>query len=99
MRIQQDHGDQRSLLRSGSSGSDSDLEAQQRGRPKEARDLDRRRSIRKPPLLRRSSISNVSHRVTEKVQPEWALLLIGCLLGLTTGLFVVTFNKGVSEFA
>ncbi|MCO5609963.1 hypothetical protein L7F22_064198 [Adiantum nelumboides] len=94
MRIQQDHGDQTSLLRSGSSGSDSDLEAQQRMRQKEAKDLDRRRSIRKPPLLRRSSISNVSHRVTEKVQPEWALLLIGCLLGLTTGLLVVTFNKG-----
>lgn len=93
MRIQQDHGDQRSLLRSGSSGSDSDLEAQ-RARLKDPRDLDRRRSIRKSPLLRRSSISHVRERVTEKVQPEWALLLIGCLLGLTTGVFVVMFNKG-----
>ncbi|XP_027330257.1 chloride channel protein CLC-f isoform X2 [Abrus precatorius] len=27
--------------------------------------------------------------------PEWALLLIGCLIGLTTGLFVALFNKGV----
>lgn len=93
MRIQQDHGDQRSLLRSGSSGSDSDLEGQ-RARSKDARDLDRRRSFRKPPLLRRSSISHVRERVTEKVQPEWALLLIGCLLGLTTGILVVMFNKG-----
>lgn len=27
--------------------------------------------------------------------PEWALLLIGCLLGLTTGLCVAAFNRGV----
>ncbi|KAH7439203.1 hypothetical protein KP509_04G050000 [Ceratopteris richardii] len=94
MRIQQDHGDHRPLLRSGSSGSDSDLEAQQRRLPKETRDLDRRRSFRKISLPRRSSITNVSNRVTEKVQPEWALILIGCLLGITTGLCVVAFNRG-----
>lgn len=28
--------------------------------------------------------------------PEWALLLIGCLLGLATGLCVAAFNRGVS---
>lgn len=28
--------------------------------------------------------------------PEWALLLIGCLLGLATGICVATFNRGVS---
>ncbi|KAG6382731.1 hypothetical protein SASPL_157562 [Salvia splendens] len=27
--------------------------------------------------------------------PEWALLLIGCLLGVATGLFVAIFNRGV----
>ncbi|XP_072971590.1 chloride channel protein CLC-f-like [Typha angustifolia] len=27
--------------------------------------------------------------------PEWALLLIGCLLGLATGICVATFNRGV----
>ena len=29
--------------------------------------------------------------------PEWALLLIGCLLGVATGLFVAIFNRGVSS--
>ncbi|KAF3453230.1 hypothetical protein FNV43_RR03670 [Rhamnella rubrinervis] len=28
--------------------------------------------------------------------PEWALLVIGCLLGLATGLFVAAFNNGQS---
>lgn len=28
--------------------------------------------------------------------PEWALLLVGCLLGLATGLCVAAFNRGVS---
>ncbi|KAI4320870.1 hypothetical protein MLD38_034309 [Melastoma candidum] len=31
----------------------------------------------------------------ESAPPEWALLLIGCLLGLATGLFVAAFNNGV----
>ncbi|KAK7322405.1 hypothetical protein VNO77_25784 [Canavalia gladiata] len=31
----------------------------------------------------------------ESAPPEWALLLIGCLIGLTTGLLVAVFNKGV----
>lgn len=30
--------------------------------------------------------------------PEWALLLLGCLLGLATGLCVAGFNRGVSVF-
>ncbi|KAL1357892.1 hypothetical protein HN51_009735 [Arachis hypogaea] len=33
--------------------------------------------------------------LTDSAPPEWALLLIGCLLGLATGLFVAAFNKGV----
>lgn len=31
----------------------------------------------------------------DSAPPEWALLLIGCLLGLATGLFVAAFNNGV----
>ncbi|QCD95323.1 chloride channel protein [Vigna unguiculata] len=31
----------------------------------------------------------------DSAPPEWALLLIGGLIGLTTGLFVAFFNKGV----
>lgn len=93
MRNQPDVSDHRSLLRSGSSDSDSDVEAQRR-RIKEPRELERRKSVRKLSSLRRSSMSQVREKVTEKVPPEWALLLIGCLLGLTTGLLVVLFNKG-----
>ncbi|XP_019440919.1 PREDICTED: chloride channel protein CLC-f-like [Lupinus angustifolius] len=31
----------------------------------------------------------------DSAPPEWVLLLLGCLLGLATGLFVAAFNKGV----
>ncbi|KAK4751553.1 hypothetical protein SAY87_005035 [Trapa incisa] len=31
----------------------------------------------------------------DSAPPEWALLLIGCLLGLASGLFVAAFNNGV----
>lgn len=31
----------------------------------------------------------------DSAPPEWALLLIGCLLGLATGLCVAAFNRGV----
>ncbi|KAL3637577.1 hypothetical protein CASFOL_018745 [Castilleja foliolosa] len=31
----------------------------------------------------------------ESAPPEWALLLIGCLLGVATGLCVAAFNRGV----
>ncbi|KAK6935480.1 CBS domain [Dillenia turbinata] len=31
----------------------------------------------------------------ESAPPEWALLLVGCLLGLATGLCVAAFNRGV----
>ncbi|CAM6082196.1 unnamed protein product [Calypogeia fissa] len=47
---------------------------------------------RQSSLQRRNSIAA---QVGEKVPPEWALLLLGCLLGLMTGLSVVLFNKGV----
>ncbi|KAL6999011.1 hypothetical protein U1Q18_000177 [Sarracenia purpurea var. burkii] len=31
----------------------------------------------------------------DRAPPEWALLLIGCLLGLATGLCVAAFNRGM----
>lgn len=34
----------------------------------------------------------------DSAPPEWALLLLGCLLGLATGLLVAAFNKGVCQF-
>lgn len=34
----------------------------------------------------------------DSAPPEWALLLLGCLLGLATGLCVAGFNRGVSVF-
>ncbi|KAM6552439.1 hypothetical protein CsatB_013201 [Cannabis sativa] len=49
-----------------------------------------------------SSSSSSTHTDSDSVDtladsapPEWALLLIGCLLGLATGLFVAAFNNGV----
>ena len=35
--------------------------------------------------------------LADSAPPEWALLLIGCLLGLATGLCVAAFNRGVSH--
>eukprot|EP00249_Psilotum_nudum_P012087 c23575_g1_i1 orf=706-2160(-) len=96
MRGQSEGSDHRSLLHSGFSDSDSDMEAQKE-RLKEPRELDRRKTLRRmsPAVSRRHSVRQVRERVSDKVPPEWALLLIGCLLGLTTGLFVVAFNRGV----
>lgn len=34
----------------------------------------------------------------DSAPPEWALLLIGCLLGLATGLCVAAFNHGVCHY-
>lgn len=33
----------------------------------------------------------------DSAPPEWALLLVGCLLGLATGLCVAAFIRGVSD--
>jgi hypothetical protein len=43
-------------------------------------------------LERRPSIAA---QMSERVAPEWLLLLVGCLLGLSTGISVVIFNKGI----
>ena len=37
-----------------------------------------------------------SDELGDGAPPEWALLLVGCLLGLATGIFVAVFNRGVS---
>ncbi|KAJ6800479.1 chloride channel protein CLC-f [Iris pallida] len=43
-----------------------------------------------------SSADGRSHdALADGAPPEWALLLIGCLLGLATGLCVAAFNRGV----
>lgn len=106
-----DHSDLKILSRSQSSGSDSDLEVQRLlGRPPDnidndaVRSLDRRRSIRRllsrrivpkegRPLLSSQVVSQ--DRLIEGAPPEWVLLLMGCLLGLATGLCVAAFNNGV----
>ena len=42
--------------------------------------------------------SDVGDTLGDGAPPEWALLLIGCLLGLATGLCVAAFNHGVRFF-
>lgn len=63
---------------------------------------DRRITFKDPPLPHSRSSSFDHHNyadardsLTESAPPEWALLLIGCLLGLASGLCVAFFNKGV----
>jgi hypothetical protein len=38
-----------------------------------------------------------SDELGDGAPPEWALLLVGCLLGLATGICVAAFNRGVSK--
>lgn len=45
------------------------------------------------PQRRRRSLVK---QVTERMPPEWVLLLVGCLLGVSSGISVVVFDKGVS---
>lgn len=100
-----DFSDHDHLLRSNVSSTEGDLEAQAQ-KKKGIRDilkqLDRglsgRRSSRK--LLEREADpfdrTSSSHDVLgDGAPPEWALLLIGCLLGLATGICVAAFNRWV----
>ncbi|KAG8479326.1 hypothetical protein CXB51_029745 [Gossypium anomalum] len=43
----------------------------------------------------RTYLVDGSDELGDGAPPEWALLLIGCLLGLASGLLVAAFNKGV----
>ncbi|KAF9587206.1 hypothetical protein IFM89_039565 [Coptis chinensis] len=90
------------LLRSNSSSSEPDLEAQRakrKGITDLLKQLDRGLSSRR--LSSRSSNKPLdndpsSHdTLGDGAPPEWALLLIGCLLGLATGICVAAFNRGV----
>ncbi|KAL5707026.1 hypothetical protein ACHQM5_025125 [Ranunculus cassubicifolius] len=94
------------LLRSNSSASESDIEVQRvkrKGFTDLLKQLDRGFSGRR---LSNNSIGNRSNKhldsdspahdtLGDGAPPEWALLLIGCLLGLATGICVAAFNKGV----
>ncbi|CDP13633.1 unnamed protein product [Coffea canephora] len=122
-----EYGDRNVLLRSNSSASEDDLEAQPTPRSgnKGIKDLlkrlDRgfsnrrfisfnRRSFdgNRHHQLQQNSVHSHSHSdpgvsgdageeemLGDFAPPEWALLLIGCLLGLATGLCVAAFNRGV----
>ncbi|KAL5706791.1 hypothetical protein ACHQM5_024913 [Ranunculus cassubicifolius] len=97
------------LLRSNSSASESDIDVQRvkrKGFMDLLKQLDRGFSGRR---LSNSSIGNWSNKhldsdspahdtLGDGAPPEWALLLIGCLLGLATGICVAAFNKGVSTY-
>ncbi|KAF3329789.1 chloride channel protein CLC-f-like protein [Carex littledalei] len=48
-----------------------------------------------PNVTAGSPRSVVRDELADGAPPEWALLLIGCLLGLATGVCVAAFNRGV----
>ncbi|XP_018630939.1 chloride channel protein CLC-f-like isoform X3 [Nicotiana tomentosiformis] len=102
-----EYSDHNVLLRSTSSASEGDLESQspRRTNTRSIKDLlkrlDRGFSGRRSERDQNSSSSPSSNRgVSDEVlgdsaPPEWAMLLVGCLLGLATGLCVAAFNRGV----
>ncbi|XP_071725736.1 chloride channel protein CLC-f-like [Rutidosis leptorrhynchoides] len=91
-----DHNDDGKVMRS---SSGNDLEGQldrrfsglrfiiNRRSPKNRSDFDHATEI--------STGGGGDETLGDGAPPEWALLLIGCLLGLATGLCVATFNRGV----
>eukprot|EP00252_Welwitschia_mirabilis_P008197 TRINITY_DN19922_c0_g1_i1.p1 TRINITY_DN19922_c0_g1~~TRINITY_DN19922_c0_g1_i1.p1 ORF type:complete len:739 (+),score=142.14 TRINITY_DN19922_c0_g1_i1:507-2723(+) len=96
-----EYDDNVSLLRSQSFGKDFGIEAPKVG--VNVNNSDKRRNIIRR-LLSKSNLSgqhpfgnpNVSQAgLGQGAPPEWALLLIGCLLGLGTGLCVALFNYAV----
>lgn len=103
-----EYSDHNVLLRSTSSASEGDLESQspRRTNTRSIKDLlkrlDRGFSGRRSERDQNSSSSPSSNRgvsdeiLGDSAPPEWAMLLVGCLLGLATGLCVAAFNRGVS---
>lgn len=100
-----DSGDHIRLIRSNSSNSEPDLEApgsKKSGITGLLKQLDRRLSGRRPSRRHHDGGLEPFDRpppadaLGDGAPPEWALLLIGCLLGLATGLCVAAFNHGVS---
>lgn len=45
--------------------------------------------------LNHLNASDANDVLGDSAPPEWAMLLLGCILGLATGLFVAAFNRGV----
>lgn len=60
--------------------------------------LDRSVAIESPSQRQRErAAAGDDDELGDGAPPEWALLLIGCLLGLATGICVAAFNRGVSQ--
>lgn len=104
-------GDEITLLRSNSASSDDDIEGQHQiqtptSSGKAITDLIKRLDRRFSSPRQRDQLKTHSHASSidrdggeilgDGAPPEWALLLLGCLLGLATGLCVAGFNRGVS---
>lgn len=75
-------------------GTGGDATARERRRFSDPGRISEKRvsQLNRPSLQRRNSLAM---QVSERVPPEWVLLLLGCLLGLSSGISVVLFNKGV----
>ncbi|KAK6785726.1 hypothetical protein RDI58_019181 [Solanum bulbocastanum] len=58
-------------------------------------DRDHHHSSSPSPSNRRGVSSTADEILGDSAPPEWAMLLVGCLLGLATGLCVAGFNRGV----
>ncbi|XP_068636927.1 chloride channel protein CLC-f [Aristolochia californica] len=95
--------DQKHLLGSNTSNSEPDLEvpgSRKKGAISDLlkqldRGLSSRRLSRKHLEGDNEAFDRSPDALGDGAPPEWALLLIGCLLGLATGLCVAAFNKGV----
>ncbi|KAG0624168.1 hypothetical protein M758_3G228900 [Ceratodon purpureus] len=72
--------------------ADGDATARERRKSSDNGREKRVSQLNRPSLQRRNSLAM---QVSERVPPEWVLLLLGCLLGLSSGISVVLFNKGV----
>lgn len=57
------------------------------------RGLNRHQADQVPSPVRVEEVSQ--DELGDGAPPEWALLLLGCLLGLATGMCVAAFNRGV----
>ncbi|KAI3974322.1 hypothetical protein MKX01_030991 [Papaver californicum] len=81
------------LIRSNSSSSEPDLEVVHGGSKKKI--VIGFNLSSSSPLASSSPSASNHDPLADGAPPEWALLLIGCLLGLATGLCVAAFNHGV----
>lgn len=104
------HNDHNTQLQSSSSADDFEQKlSSTRSSNSFWKQLDQRFSGRRLRIVQRSCTvnrpdcsyeivrGNGEYVIVSDVTPEWALLLIGCLLGLATGLCVAAFNLLVSS--